>query len=133
MKPYRAIPIDGKEFVYGWYIELEDEHYIIPDTASICYGVSIGISHYDFIEGFVKVIPETVGQQVGPKDIKDKEIYQGDIVQRRTTHSQPKLIVEWKEIGWNPFEDDLCDLGNVACYEILGNIHQNPKLLEQGK
>lgn len=70
-------------------------------------------------------------QYTGLKDEKGKEIYEGDIVWRRTTHSQPKLVVKWGEIGWNPFEDDLCGLGSVAYYEVIGNIHENPELLER--
>lgn len=145
MRPYRAIPIDGKDFVYGWYVELEDEHYIIPDTASICYGVKIMVSEYDFIEDFVKVIPETVGQQTGFTDINNKEAYDGHII----SVIAEKHLIDGKYVGcvpfnakvfWEPnmlawFYEELeygeggHPLANCKC-EIIGNVHQ-PELLKK--
>ena len=126
MRPYRAIPIDGKDFVYGWHIELEDEHYIIPDTASICYGVTIGTSHYDFIEGFIKVIPETVGQQIGKKDKNNKEIYEGDEVSSGFWEG----VVEFTKGAFNIIRVGCSSSSNFDVVEVIGNIHQ-PELIKK--
>lgn len=139
MKPYRAIPIDKKEFVYGWHIELEDEHYIIPDTASICYGITIGTSHYDFIEGFIKVIPETVGQQISQQDKNKKEIYARD----KYKWYQP-LVESGKQLHKEHIStvvDEIVELYNLHnraenCWggvEIIGNVHQNPEIMDNKK
>ncbi len=29
IRPYRAIPIGQKNFVYGWYVEINNHHYIL--------------------------------------------------------------------------------------------------------
>ena len=71
-------------------------------------------------------------QFTGLLDKNGKEIWEGDIVKRWTAGTCPIYPVEWGEIGWNPFENDLCNLGSVAYYEVIGNIHENPEL-EAGK
>ena len=71
-RPYRAIPIDGKKFVYGWYFE-------ILETSYILYAGDISYDEDFVIGGFIEVIPSTVGQQVGLKDKHGRERYAGDI------------------------------------------------------
>ena len=127
MNQCRALTIETRRRVTGWYCQVEDKHYIIPDDAFIeedDYGLCCGI------EGSVRVDPETVGQQTGLKGENNKEIYEGDIVKRITTGTQPIMVVKWGQIGWNPFENNLVDLSNIASYKVIGNIHKNPELLE---
>lgn len=51
MRPCKALTIETRRRVYGWYCEVEGKHYIIPDDAFILEWA---------IEGFVEVDPETV-------------------------------------------------------------------------
>lgn len=141
-KSYRAIPTDGEDFVYGWYCEVLGYHCIIPDDATIA-----GIKPPDTycIIGFIEVTPETVGQQVGKVDKNEEEIYKGDIVTykvyTKAKHKFSVLTMVWiwseyhcgfsmKVVGGDryvppvmiPVEHEIT---------IIGNVHQNPKLLER--
>lgn len=87
----------------------------------------------------VDVNSETVGQYTGIKDKNGKEIYEGDIVlcERNITPSIDKYtyIVGWNaedarynfiyKGGWS--EIDAC---NHIFMEVIGNIYENPELLE---
>lgn len=81
----------------------------------------------------VEVIPETVGQYTGLNDKNGKKIFEGDVAKctfcydvgqypRYETHAR---MVEFKISGFYPFTKSTHD----PC-EIIGNIHDNPELVE---
>ena len=121
MKQYRGLTKDGK-WVYGWYVQSQRAHNIIPTGVSEWYGGGVGKYFY----GATEVIPETVGQQL-PFDAQNGDkIYEGDIAK----HSCGKLfVIEPTKVGWNPFDEHCVKPHRIEC--IIGNIHQHPKLLEQ--
>lgn len=110
------------------------------------------------IEGFFEVIPETVGHCTGLTDKNGKLIFEGDIVKFENHIDE----IYYEEIGVCVFEQDECNfclqytsknpnnypvpkstrtiylISNEtykeSCwYEVIGNIHDNPELLEAGK
>lgn len=140
---------DNGEWIIGYYVcaELLDksgyEHLIIEQSAD-------GSSH--------KVIPETVGQCTGLKDKDGKWIYEGDIIRTQPFSDKPYSskakykqhigVVEYRishfknsfyEQDYNAkWRADIKDYGKFAycdwneffkC-EVIGNIHDNPELLE---
>lgn len=84
------------------------------------------------------VLPETVGQFIGRKDKKGNELYDGDIIGlfcntqiREIKYCSDRLGYFIDIIPSAGTEEGTECLGNVLeSAEKLGNIHDNPELLE---
>lgn len=76
-------------------------------------------------------------QFTGLRDKNDKEIYEGDIVKflyNSTPQTEYKGTVKWDNDGlsWS-FSGLLIEPTPRKTMEIIGNIYENPELLEVGK
>ena len=125
---FRGIDIGTQEWVYGYYCErpspshIGKEYSIFDDKT---------ISRYT-------IRPETVGQFTGLTDKNGKKIFEGDIVVLNVKGNNTICTVSWAEtvaqfqlwqINTIPKTPTALNLGNYDC-EIIGNIHDNPELLE---
>ena len=97
--------------------------------------------HYIEIDEFEVVKKETVSQWTGLLDKNDVEIYEGDIVKfipsgeygKVTTFGKSQnLGIEW-ENSKTAFFTPMFYLCCESELEIIGNIYENPELLEQEK
>ncbi len=94
----------------------------------------------------VRVKDETIGQYTGLKDRNGKEIFEGDVVRTHFSFghevTQEPFVIKWnKERAMfegskpKPLENDYLVTFSFFpeqrfLYEIIGNIHDNPELLE---
>ncbi|WP_143314548.1 YopX family protein [Clostridium sp. HBUAS56017] len=76
-------------------------------------------------------VKDTLMQYTGLKDKKGKEIYEGDIVNDGDLNFEVYRhnSGEWKA-GWCSLWEYISDNEIENCWEIVGNIYENPEILE---
>ncbi len=92
-----------------------------------------------------EVLPDTVGQYTGLTDKNGKKIFEGDILKAGEfigTVEYNKVIASFvakiydstkKYYHWSPLnEGDVSRQPILAYTEVIGNIYDNPELLEEG-
>lgn len=90
----------------------------------------------------IEVIPETVGQFTGLTDKNGKKIFEGDIIQYCGSGYRESMgtIIYDKNFGAfvsKEYESyyvrfgDISQYGTVMGVEVIGNIYDNPELLEK--
>ena len=110
-------------------------------TRTTTFGV---VTEICTLEMSYQVIPDTVGQCTGLKDKNGKPIFEGDIIKtkeygRDIGHSNVnnfdifKVIYEPAVFRLENVRRGFNLVGNGNDFEIIGNIHDNPELLEVEK
>lgn len=115
---------DGKWCEGNLHIDKQCVAIITPDDTPLgCYG---------------QVDPDTIGQYTGLTDKNGTKIFEGDIVKLRLLAAK----MEWKGVceyrngafglAWQYAGQRYCTFAGTcnAEYEVLGNIHDNPEMME---
>ncbi len=124
---FRGKRIDTGKWVYGSLLQWKD------GDATICANESennnVLIKH--------DVNSDTVGQYTGLKDRNGTEVWEGDLLR---TPEGDIMVAEWIDAKiitrcvrpYNPrYKNSLTFAYPVSV--VVGNIHDNPELLEEGK
>ena len=118
-----------EEWKYGYLIEDEGYSFIINQVIE-------ANEQYITIGSWCPVNPDTLGQSTGLKDKNGKEVFVGDII--KCTRGCPHEVYLEKEyggtyIGGMPaiyLKGLLSGYAWTEHEEIIGNIYENPELLE---
>lgn len=132
-------------FVYGSLIVKGKKHYICIGVA----GAKLNCLINNATVTLVEVIPETVGEYTNLTDKNGKKIFEGDILKPdydnssyyRVAWDSGKLHLNIEEYCFNDSEgkalwswcENIADYQIHGCVdncEIIGNIYDNPELLE---
>ena len=134
---FKAKRLDDGEWVEGNLIFSADatenwKTVIIPITNSNMFAKENAEGNLGF-ENWYRVDPGTVCEYTGVLDDNCVKIFKGDIVREYDIFGKDKgvKVVKWDEFfsQWNAGETGLYG-GIVARYKVLGNIFDNPELME---
>jgi len=122
-----------------WNLEKEKMYRVIKLSDSFYGDCEESYCHYENEEGKAEFLPLSYGiimQYTGQKDREGTEIYEGDII-RENDGDGGYIYAEvvyhncgfmGKEQGFEP-EYPISEFRNEA--EVIGNIYENPELLEE--
>lgn len=128
----REILFRGKQIINGDWVE---GNLLVPDLSNRDTQILMSTDTYCIRN----VIPSTVGQYTGLTDKNGKKIFEGDIID-----TPDRLVkVVWFagnaqfDLHFIRYKDEVAitnfkgiHMRDLKEYEVIGNIHDNPELLE---
>lgn len=130
---FRGKRVDNGKEVIGFYFNVPEHHNPDLSGKSIIISINNGL--------YFEVVPETVGKYIGWTDKNGKMIFEGDICK---TYFE-SYTRSWEEVGvvtefcgahgiesadGKHFSAFINETVYTRSHEVIGNIHDNPELLE---
>ena len=141
---YRGVSTDSVEWVEGWFEMYPYGRWPMKETIIPADEAKDGYFHH------VEVIPETVGQFTGLTDKNGKRIFEGDIFSVTWSAKDRTPVVKTfvavfkngcfyaRAFNGNQIVATIANYANCrkvgdtgVFVEVIGNIHDNPELLEE--
>lgn len=131
---FKGKRVDNNEWEYGYLCRYgfagKEKYYIIPYYASDLYGIEVD--------------PETVGQFTGLTDKNGEKIFEGDVIQQTNLYDNLEMtgVVVFSKSSQFVIHHTYTKNENIfkagikkhfairSNCRIIGNIHNNPELLE---
>lgn len=136
---FRGKRTDNGEWIYGYVNQHRGESILdcmceqinSDDFYIYDYAAKIDTGIYGLL---YKIIPETVGQYTGLTDKNGVKIFDGDIVKAFTRYDtqHTNAIIYRNGVFWFGNWNWVEFLDRFRYAEVIGNIHDNPELLEGG-
>lgn len=134
---FRGKRLDNGEWVYGNLVKYPKTEKWVPQSEIWFFDDEGGGEHYYIVN------PTTVGQFTGLYDKDGNEIYEGDICKysyiNPMTREERTFVwkVEWSNGAYwlHSIDDSLQDTLLWIQHkeiEVIGNIYENPELLQKG-
>ena len=115
------------DWVYGDFVR-GNERKSLRDSIFVYDSETQSFNDYE-------INPSTLGQYTGLTDKNGKKVFEGDIIRKTNKGRHPEIFIANirtrfytnEEVYYGPFDHfaESCE------YEIIGNIHDNPELLEK--
>lgn len=123
---------DKHEFDYSFSFDGESGD--LACAVNCCYCDTFGDEHDDWKE------LDNIMQNIGKKDINDKDIYEGDIVRHYNVPDDKDRFVigvvfyDEESCSFRRTDTKYCDITycmkEECIYEVIGNVYENPDLLK---
>ena len=129
---FKAKRIGDDGWVEGYY---QKRHNFLGNEEHLIFHVD---SHT--VWEYTEINPETLCQFTGLCDKNGKRIWENDILMAHLDESYPEdaayETVEWGVAGWvmheaNSIDRQYIDEFDLEHYEVVGNIFDNPELLQE--
>ena len=145
--PFRAKKVSDGTWIEGFYVERDNKTVIYPTGKQIIRKALArelrpqhsAKSTQKCMREIFPVDPDTVVEYTGLRDKNGRRIFEGDIVDGLFRSATPlRAVCAFKDgafgLAWTHGGVDYFSVFAAICnveYEVVGNIYDNPELLEQ--